>query len=186
MASQLEDKKILLDAKQLAFILHRLSHQLIETHTDFSNTILLGVQPRGIVLCDIIHSLIEEKLGKKIYKGTLDISMHRDDIHLHGTHLSPQVTQIPISLENKNVVLIDDVLYTGRTIRSALDTLMDFGRPRDIELLVLIDRRLLRHVPIEAKYIGKSIDSIQHEKVMVSLSKTIEHSKIEITTLPRP
>lgn len=179
MAKQL-DNRIILDAKQLQFIIQRLAHQLIETHHDFSQSILLGVQPRGIELCDIIHDIIEKKLKKKILKGYLDISMHRDDIYLHGTNLSIGKTEIPTSLDDINIILIDDVLYTGRTIRAALDTLMDYGRPRDIELLVLIDRRLHRHVPIQAKYIGKSIDSIQKERVKVYLEKGEKHNKVEI------
>jgi pyrimidine operon attenuation protein / uracil phosphoribosyltransferase len=169
MVAKLEKNRTILDEKQLEFILQRLAHQLIETHTDFSNTILIGVQPRGLELCNRIHTIISTKLKKTILKGSLDISMHRDDIHLHGTSLQMGITDIPCSLDEINIVLIDDVLYTGRTIRAALDTLMDYGRPRDIELLVLIDRRLHRHVPIQAKYIGKTIDSIQREKVKVVL-----------------
>lgn len=172
--------RIILDESQLQFILQRLAHQLIETHSDFSNTILIGVQPRGIELCDIIHHLIETKLKRNIYKGYLDISMHRDDIYIQGTSLSVNKTSIPISLDNINIVLVDDVLYTGRTIRAALDTLMDFGRPKDIELLVLIDRRLHRNVPIQAKYIGKAIDSIQDERVNVILSPNGKGNRVEI------
>ena len=174
--------RTILDNVQLEYILHRLAHQLIEVHGGFKDSILLGVQPRGITLCSIIHPLIEYKLKSKIYHGSIDISMHRDDIHLQGTNLSIGKTEIPISLDNKNIVLIDDVLYTGRTIRAALDTLMDYGRPRDIELLVLIDRRLHRHVPIQAKYIGRAIDSIEEEKVKVILEKDSKKNRVEILT----
>jgi pyrimidine operon attenuation protein / uracil phosphoribosyltransferase len=174
----LKKTRTILDEKQLDFILHRLAHQLIEQHGDFSNTILIGVQPRGIELCDIIHSIISTKLKKSIPKGCIDISMHRDDIHLHGTSLQVTKTDIPTPLDEKNIILIDDVLYTGRTIRAALDTLMDYGRPRDIELLVMIDRRLLRHLPIQAKYIGKTIDSIQQERVKVILGDSKEKNQV--------
>lgn len=177
-----ERKRVILDDRQLEFILHRLAHQLIEVHGDFEDSILLGVQPRGIVLCDIIHELIEIKLKKTLHKGYLDISMHRDDIHIQGTNLTMGKTEIPISLNEKNIILIDDVLYSGRTIRAALDTLMDYGRPKDIELLVLIDRRLHRHVPIQAKYIGKSIDSIEEERVKVWLEKDSQKNRVEILT----
>ena len=182
MAGKLDIGRTILDEKQLLYIIQRLAHQLIENHSDFSNSIIIGVQPRGIELCHIIHEIIEKKLGKRVQKGTLDISMHRDDIHLHGTSLSIGRTDIPCSLDEKNIILIDDVLYTGRTIRAALDTLMDYGRPKDIELLVLIDRRLYRNVPIQAKYVGKSIDSIQKEKVKVHLSLDGKGNKVEIFT----
>lgn len=182
MVQQLNKERIILNEKQLQFIIMRLAHQLIETHQDFSNSIIIGVQPRGIELCNIIHKIIEEKLQKPILKGYLDISMHRDDIHLLGTSLSIAKTEIPTSLDDINIILVDDVLYTGRTIRAALDMLMDYGRPRDIELLVLIDRRLHRHVPIQAKYIGKSIDSIQKEKVKVILGQEKEKNRVEIYT----
>lgn len=172
--------RTILDTKKLDYILHRLAHQLIETHGNFADSILLGVQPRGIVLCDYIHTLIEKKLNKTIFKGSLDISLHRDDIYIQGTNLSIGKTEIPISLDQKNIVLIDDVLYTGRTIRAALDTLMDFGRPSDIELLVLIDRKLHRHVPIQAKYVGLAIDSIEQERVKVWLEKDSKKNKVEI------
>lgn len=119
MAKSIDTKlRTILDNVQLEYILHRLAHQLIEVHGGFKDSILLGVQPRGITLCSIIHQLIEYKLKSKIYHGSIDISMHRDDIHLQGTNLSIGKTEIPISLDNKNIVLIDDVLYTGRTIKS--------------------------------------------------------------------
>lgn len=178
MVSKLERNRTILDEKELEFILQRLAHQLIETHADFPNTILIGVQPRGTELCDRIHDIISKKLKKSIPKGYIDISMHRDDIHIHGTSLQMGKTEIPCSLDEVNIILIDDVLYTGRTIRAALDTLMDYGRPKDIELLVLIDRRLHRHVPIQAKYIGKTIDSIQREKVKVILGDNKEKDSV--------
>lgn len=182
MVKFINKHRVILDSKQLEFILHRLAQQLIEVHGDFKDSVLMGVQPRGTVLCDLIHQLIEKKLKKPIYKGYLDISMHRDDIYIQGTNLQVSKTEIPISLDKKNIILIDDVLYTGRTIRAALDNLMDFGRPKDIELLVLIDRRLHRNVPIQAKYIGKAIDSIEEEKVKVWLDKDTNRNRVEILT----
>lgn len=176
----LKDDRIILSTEKLRFILERLAHQLIENHYPFENTILLGIQPRGIQLCDRIHGIIERKLNKKIPKGYIDISLHRDDLHLQGKLIPMNRTDIPFSLDQKNIVLMDDVLYTGRTIRSALDMIMDFGRPRDIELLVLIDRRLHRHVPIQAKYIGQSIDSIEQERVAVYLDQAKEKDRVEI------
>ena len=179
MARLINDKTIV-NSEQLHFILQRLAHQVIETHTNFQNTILIGVQPRGVQLCDKIHQIIEEKLKTKILKGYLDISLHRDDIRMQDKPISMSKTEIPCTLDGKNIVLIDDVLYTGRTIRAALDTLMDFGRPDDIELLVLIDRKLHRHVPIQAKYIGRSIDSIDKERVIVYIDVEKEKNRVEI------
>jgi pyrimidine operon attenuation protein/uracil phosphoribosyltransferase len=180
--AKLKNGRIIVGSEQLHFILQRLAHQLIENHNSTDNLILIGVQPRGIQLCDKIHKIIEKKLGKPILKGTLDISLHRDDIRLHDKPFAMNQTDLPFSLDGKNIVLVDDVLYTGRTIRAALDTLMDFGRPNDIELLVLIDRKLHRHVPIQAKYIGRSIDSIQKERVQVFIDDNNEKDRVEIYT----
>lgn len=176
--AKLKDK-VLLDSKQLDFILKRLSLEVIENHHFFENSILVGIQPRGIVLCDIIHKAIEEKLKINVPKGYIDISLHRDDIHLQDTLIDIKDTNLPYSVEGKKILLIDDVLYTGRTIRAALDALMDFGRPIDIELLVLIDRRLHRNVPIQAKYVGKKVDSIKQEKVKVFLNVQKEEDRVE-------
>lgn len=173
------ENKILLNTTQLEFILKRLSLELIENHSFFENSILVGVQPRGIELCDVIHNIIEEKIGKSISKGYLDISLHRDDIHLQDTHIDIKETNIPYSIEGQKIILVDDVLYTGRTIRAALDALMDFGRPIDVELLVLVDRRLHRNVPIQAKYVGKCVDSIKQEKVKVYLNTKDEKNRVE-------
>jgi pyrimidine operon attenuation protein / uracil phosphoribosyltransferase len=182
----LKNNKIILSKEKLHFILERLTHQLVENHIDFENSILIGIQPRGIKLCDRIHQILEKKLGKSIQKGFIDISLHRDDIHLMDKPQSMSQTIIPSSLDNKNIILIDDVLYSGRTIRAALDTLMDYGRPRDIELLVLIDRRLHRHVPIQAKYIGQSIDSIEKERVQVYIDIENQDDRVEIYTHKEP
>lgn len=174
--------RIIVSSEKLHYILLRLAHQLIESHGNFENSILIGVQPRGVALCQKIHEILEDKLSKKVAKGYLDISLHRDDVRLQEKPIRMNRTEIPYSLDEKNIILVDDVLYSGRTIRAALDTLMDFGRPNDIELLVLIDRRLHRHVPIQAKYIGQSIDSIEKEKVLVYLNNGTEADRVEIFT----
>lgn len=176
------ETKLIVNPKQLKFILQRLAHQLIENHLDFNNTALIGVQPRGIELCKIIHKIIETKLNTKIPLGFIDISLYRDDLHINTKPQALDKLDIPFSIEGKKIILIDDVLYTGRTIRAALDALMDFGRPIDIELLVLIDRKLHRNVPIQAKYIGKIIDSIEKEKVKVFLNISKETDRVEIFT----
>lgn len=172
--------RIISDSKQLQLTLTRLAHQLIENHKDFSNSVIIGVQPRGVLLAERIHRLVSHITGRKIESGKLDITFHRDDVHLKGKPMLADDTDIRFSLEGKRVVLVDDVLYTGRTIRAALDAMLALGRPEDVELLVLIDRRLHRDVPIQAKYAGKVIDSIQSEKVKVEWAETDGADKVWI------
>lgn len=158
--------KSILSEQQLSITIRRLTQQILENHLDITNSIFLGVQPRGIFVSDRIVSEIRQQVTQTpIQYGKLDITFYRDDIR-KALHV-PNQTDIPFSLENKNVVLIDDVLYTGRTIRAGLDALLSFGRPAKVELCVLIDRRFSRELPIQADYIGRSIDSIISQKVKV-------------------
>lgn len=162
-------QKILLTSKEVNIILHRLACQLIEKHLDFSNTVLIGIQPRGSFLAERLKELLEkEYVIKKIALGYLDITFFRDDFRRTEKPLEANRTQIDFLVENKKVILIDDVLYTGRSIRSALTAIQSFGRPSEIELLVLIDRRFSRHLPIQPDYRGRQIDAINDEKVKVS------------------
>ncbi|MBS1595638.1 MAG: bifunctional pyr operon transcriptional regulator/uracil phosphoribosyltransferase PyrR [Bacteroidetes bacterium] len=175
--------RIILDSSKFALTVERLCHQLIEQHRDFSQSCIIGVQPRGIYLAERIHSRLQAILKKKdIQYGKLDITLYRDDFRQKGKPMTTNETDISFSLEGKNVVLVDDVLFTGRTIRSALDALLDYGRPNDVELLVLIDRRLQRHLPIQAKYVGKVIDSITTEKVKVEWKDLDGADKVWITS----
>ncbi len=158
--------KVIVDSDKFDVIIKRLAHQLMENHGDFSNTVIIGIQPRGVDLSDRLLVYIESALhGKPLY-GKLDITFYRDDFN-KGNTLVPDYTDIPFSIENKKVILIDDVLYTGRTIRSALDAILDFGRPSEVELLCLVDRRYSRHVPIQADYTGIMVDALVSEKVIV-------------------
>ena len=158
--------KSILTEHQLSITIKRLAHQVLENHTDLANTVFIGLQPRGIYLSDQIVEEIKKQVGTKdLQYGKLDITFYRDDIR-EGLHVANR-TDIPFSIEGKNVVLIDDVLYTGRTIRAALDALLDFGRPAKVELCVLIDRRFSRQLPIQADYIGRAIDAIVSQKVKV-------------------
>lgn len=155
----------ILDKNQLHLTIQRLAHQLVENHPDIENVALIGIQTGGIYLADKIVEILKEIQDKKILYGKLDITFYRDDIRKE-LHV-PNQTVIPFSIENKKVVLIDDVLFTGRTIRAAMDALQDFGRPQKVELCVLIDRKSSRQLPIQPDYFGKAIDSIISETVKV-------------------
>ena len=165
-------RKTLLSQRKFETILNRLACQLIEKHKDFQNTVLIGLQPRGIYLLNRLISILEESYGiKNISHGKLDVTFFRDDFRRSETILSPKSTEMDVIVENKLVVLIDDVLYTGRSIRAALTAIDSFGRPNEIELLVLIDRRFSRHLPIQPDYLGTQIDAIQGDKVKVQWNK---------------
>ncbi len=162
-------QKVLLDANDLHITLHRLVCQLIENHTDFSETVLIGLQPRGIYLADRIQKMLEEDYNiPDIKLGYLDITFFRDDFRRSEKILEANRTHIDFVVENKRVVFIDDVLYTGRSINAALTALQSFGRPSEVELLILIDRRFSRHLPIQPDYRGRQVDAINEEKVIVS------------------
>ncbi len=176
------EKQVILNAKHLELTLKRLSHELIESHNDFSNTVLVGLQPRGIHVVTRLKEILEEILGKKITCGNLDITFYRDDFRRRERPLIPSITNIDFSIENKKVVLIDDVLYTGRTIRSGLDALLTFGRPSKVELLVIIDRRFSRDLPIQADYTGKAIDTLISERVSVEWQETEGEDKVVLFT----
>lgn len=162
-------QKVLLTSKEVNIILHRLACQLIEKHHDFSETILVGIQPRGTFLAERLKKLLEEEYNiKQIALGYLDITFFRDDFRRTEKPLEANKTKINFLVENKKVIFIDDVLYTGRSIRSALTAIQSFGRPSEIELLVLIDRRFSRHLPIQPDYRGRQVDAINNEKVKVN------------------
>jgi pyrimidine operon attenuation protein/uracil phosphoribosyltransferase len=161
--------KILLTAREVDIILHRLACQLIEKHLDFSETVLIGIQPRGSFVARRIKQILESEYNvPQIKLGLLDITFFRDDFRRGDKPLEANKTEIDFIVENKKVIFIDDVLYTGRSIRSALTAIQSFGRPSEIELLVLIDRRFSRHLPIQPDYRGRQVDAINNEKVRVS------------------
>lgn len=161
-------QKILLTAKEVNIILHRLACQLIENHLDFSNTILIGIQPRGTFLANRLASILKDEYQIKDLKvGFLDITFFRDDFRRNEKPLEANRTEINFIVEDQKIVFIDDVLYTGRSIRSALTAIQSFGRPSEIELLTLIDRRFSRHLPIQPDYRGRQVDAINNEKVLV-------------------
>ncbi|MFV0541251.1 MAG: bifunctional pyr operon transcriptional regulator/uracil phosphoribosyltransferase PyrR [Aestuariibaculum sp.] len=172
-------QKVLLNAKEVNIILHRLACQLIEKHNDFSNTVLIGLQPRGIYLANRIAKILTKDYNiKDIRLGQLDITFFRDDFRRTDKPLEANSTKIDFLVENKDVVFIDDVLYTGRSIRAALTAIQSFGRPNEIELLTLIDRRFSRHLPIQPNYKGRQVDVINNEKVKVNWTETAQEDSV--------
>tara|TARA_B110000977_G_scaffold81974_1_gene109542 strand:- start:44 stop:586 length:543 start_codon:yes stop_codon:yes gene_type:complete len=164
-------EKILFNHKELDLSVNRLCWQLIENHCDFKNTVLIGMQPRGYFLAQKIHErLLALTTIKNISLGSLDITFFRDDFRRREEPVVANQTNINFLVEGKKVVFIDDVLYTGRSIRAGMDAINSFGRPQQIELLVLIDRRFSRELPIEPNYVGKTVDAIDTEKVLVEWS----------------
>ena len=165
--------KTILSQQQIALTIKRLARQVFENHMQLENTVLIGMQPRGIFVSDrIIDEMKQLMASSLINYGKLDITFYRDDVRkqLHTANK----TDINFSIENKNVILIDDVLWTGRTIRAAMDALLDFGRPSKVELCVLIDRRFSREYPIQADYVGRSIDTFANQKVIVNLDEGVQ------------
>lgn len=161
-------QKLLLNAKEINIILHRLACQLLEKHLDFSNTVIIGMQPRGKYLAERIKKILEDDYQiQQITLGFLDITFFRDDFRRGEKPLEASETQIDFLIEDKKVIFIDDVLYTGRSINAALTAIQSFGRPSEVELLTLIDRRFSRHLPIQPDYRGRQVDAINNEKVLV-------------------
>lgn len=162
--------KTILDKQQLHLTILRLAHQLLENHLNLKDVAFIGIQPRGVKVGKKMMESIQQLCpGEKLQYGILDITFYRDDVR-DELHVANK-TDIPFSIEGKKVILIDDVLYTGRTIRAALDAIQDFGRPQKVELCVLVDRRFNRELPIQPDYYGKAIDSIISQKVKVEWDK---------------
>ena len=158
--------KAILTEQQVALSIKRLAHQVLENHIQLKDTVIIGMQPRGIYVSDRIVDELKTLVDPAtIHYGKLDITFYRDDVRKELKIANK--TDIRFSVENKQVVVIDDVLWTGRTIRAALDALLDFGRPAKVELCVLVDRRFSRELPIQADYIGRAIDTFPSQKVMV-------------------
>jgi pyrimidine operon attenuation protein/uracil phosphoribosyltransferase len=169
----MNSQRLILDSTHLDLCIQRLCFQLIENHDNFENTVLIGLQPRGIYLAKRIHEALCKILKRNDLKlGSLDTTFFRDDFRRRDNPLIPNKTQIDFIIEGKKVLLIDDVLYTGRTIRSGLDAMLAYGRPDLVELLVLVDRRFSRHLPIKANYIGIQVDSLDSERVEAKWEET--------------
>jgi pyrimidine operon attenuation protein/uracil phosphoribosyltransferase len=173
----------LLDGQKFQITIQRLCRQLIENHNDFSESVLIGIQPRGIYLARRVAEELRKILpGKTILQGDLDITFYRDDFRRRESQLIPNQTKIDFVIEDKKVIMMDDVLWTGRTIRAAMDAMQAFGRPQKVELLVLVDRRYSRHIPVSADYVGIEVDSIASQKVVVSWKETDQEDKIVLVS----
>jgi pyrimidine operon attenuation protein / uracil phosphoribosyltransferase len=174
-----ERPKQLLDADAISRSLARISHELIEGSEDLDRLALVGIQTRGVPLAARLRALVAERTGVELALGALDITFHRDDVHVRDGGRPPgrqpivRATSIPFSLEGKTVVLVDDVLYTGRTIRAAIDALLEFGRPARVQLAVLVDRGH-RELPIRPDYVGKNLPTARRERIQVELVEVDE------------
>lgn len=161
-------KKLILDTDLLDITVNRLCQELIENHSEFSESVIIGMQPRGIYLADLIQEKLSKTVKKDIPLGYLDATFHRDDFRRREITKASE-NKIPFIIEGKRVILVDDVLFTGRTIRAAMDAMIAFGRPQKVELLVLIDRKYNRELPIEANYVGKVVNTLTSQRVLVEL-----------------
>jgi pyrimidine operon attenuation protein/uracil phosphoribosyltransferase len=175
--------KLILDKLKIEIILHRLALEMIENHQTFENTVIIGLQPRGIILAKRLWSKLKSiTQNDAILFGQLDSTFYRDDFRRGDKPLLPNAMQLDFIVENKEVILVDDVLYTGRSVRSALNALNDFGRPTKTELLVLIDRRYKRELPIEPNYVGHEVDTRSNDKVEVNWSNNGGDDEVWIIT----
>jgi pyrimidine operon attenuation protein/uracil phosphoribosyltransferase len=176
--------KILNNSLEIQIILHRLACQLIENHPNLENTVLIGLQPRGIYFADRLISILKNEYHLEgILYGQLDITFYRDDFRRSDKPLEANQTNIDFVVENKKVVFIDDVLFSGRSIRAALTAIQSFGRPKGIELMVLIDRRFSRELPIQPDYSGRQVDVINQEKVKIFWKERDQQDAVYITNI---
>lgn len=160
-------RRLIVPQAQLQIILERLAAQLVERHGNFEHTVIIGLQPRGSLLAARLHELLESQTGKSITFGKLDATFYRDDFRRGKELLLPNSNHIDFSIEGQEVVLVDDVLFTGRTVRAGLDALLDFGRPAKVELMVLVERLYTQEIPIHPDYVGRKVNTLTNEKVVV-------------------
>ncbi len=160
-------KRLILSNPLLDITINRLCQQLIENHGDFENTVILGLQPRGVFLAERITNKLREEVSSQVKLGYLDATFFRDDFRRRETPLKPNETKVPFVIEGKKVILIDDVLATGRMVRAAIDAMQAFGRPEKIELLCLINRRYERDLPIQPDYTGMKVNTLESQRVLV-------------------
>lgn len=177
----MSQKAIVLDEQAIRRALTRIAHEIIEKNKGIEGCVLVGIRTRGIYLAKRLAERIEQIEGANIPVGELDITLYRDDLSKVTSNEEPLVkgSEIPISITNQKVILVDDVLYTGRTVRAALDALVDIGRSSSVQLAVLVDRGH-RELPIRADYVGKNIPTSSSERIVVELSEVDEHEHVSI------
>ena len=164
----MENERILLQGAQVALTIERLCYQLIERHGSFEQSCLVGVQPRGAIFAEQLHKTLQTILPNTVVSfGKMDTTFYRDDFRMHETPLKAHSNEMNLTLTNKRVILIDDVLYSGRTTRAALDAMQHYGRPAQVELLTLVDRRFNRSLPIRADYVGITVDALNEAYIKV-------------------
>lgn len=180
-ASCMKQKAVILDEKAISRALTRIAHEIIEKNKGVEDCVLIGIRTRGIFLAERLEKRIKEIEGTNIPVGEIDITLYRDDLSKKTVDGDPQIkgSDVPFDIKDKKVILVDDVLYTGRTVRAALDALVDIGRPSQIQLAVLVDRGH-RELPIRADYVGKNIPTASHEKIVVQLNETDNGEQVAI------
>jgi pyrimidine operon attenuation protein / uracil phosphoribosyltransferase len=175
----LKHKATVMDEKAIGQALRRITHEIIERNKDINDVVLVGIRKRGVPLAARLQSYLKEIEGSPVPLGILDITLYRDDLSQREDQPVVHTTDLPFDLNNKNVVVVDDVLYTGRTIRAAMDALIDHGRPATIQLAVLIDRGH-RELPIRADYIGKNVPTSRSEQVEVKVQEIDQVDRVDI------
>jgi pyrimidine operon attenuation protein/uracil phosphoribosyltransferase len=172
---------VVMDADRMSRTLARIAHEIAERNRGLDEIALVGIRTRGVPLAKRLAGLLFEIAGQEIPTGALDITLYRDDLMRHAVGAQPVIhrTEIPFSIDDKRILLVDDVLYTGRTIRAALDALVAFGRPRTIQLVVLVDRGH-RELPIKADYVGKNLPTSSAESVQVHLGEIDGRDEVEV------
>jgi pyrimidine operon attenuation protein/uracil phosphoribosyltransferase len=176
---------IIMDADRMGRTLTRIAHEIVERNRGIERLALVGIRTRGVVIAKRLAQALEHITNEHVPTGALDITLYRDDLMRHAVGPQPLVrsTEIPFSIDDKKILLVDDVLYTGRTIRAALDALIDFGRPREIQLIVLVDRGH-RELPIKADYVGKNVPTSSKESVNVRLTEIDGTDEVAVARAP--
>ena len=172
---------VVMDADRVARSIARIAHEILERNRDVEHLALIGIRSRGVPLAKRLAAIIRDISHHEVPTGALDITLYRDDLMRHAVGAQPVIrsTEIPFSIDDKSILLVDDVLYTGRTIRAALDALIEFGRPKAIQLIVLVDRGH-RELPIKADYVGKNLPTSRSESVQVHLTEIDGRDEVEI------
>jgi pyrimidine operon attenuation protein/uracil phosphoribosyltransferase len=176
---------VIMDADRMSRTLTRIAHEIIERNRGVERLAIVGIRTRGVFIAKRLAKALQQITNEPVPTGALDITLYRDDLMRHAVGPQPLVrrTEIPFSIDDMKVVLVDDVLYTGRTIRAALDALIDFGRPKEIQLIVLVDRGH-RELPIKADYVGKNVPTSLKESVHVKLTETDGTDEISVDAVP--